>query len=504
VITGYALTFATLLIIGGRLCDLYGTRRIFIIGAALFGAGSLLASVSWNVGSLVLGEAIIEGIGASLMLPSALAVLSSAFVGKERGMAFAAWGAVAGSAAGLGPVVGGFLTTDFSWRWSFRINVVVAPLAILGATLFIARAASGRKEPLDLAGAALIGTSMFLLVFSLSEGGAYGWTVPVADLRVRGAVVWPASAPVSVVPIAFAVAALLLVTFYTYERRRGERGAGPLFEFSLLRFRTFRYGLITTTVLALAALGFSLAMALYMQEALRLSALDNGLWILPYGLMILVASPIGGRLTQQISTVSVVRIGLVTQAAGLLYILFAVTPTVSFLGLLPGLVIYGLGAGFAFSQLTNVILSEIPADKAGVASGANTTVRQVGNALGIAVLGTIVTTETVRSATAQIRASGLSRPVKASATAGVRALGANFQPANAKAGVATLNHIMGDAVTGATRDALVFAVVVVVIGTCLSLMIPHSETQSATLAEDLSALVPLDPEGAFESVPQPE
>jgi hypothetical protein len=188
----------------------------------------------------------------------------------------------------------------------------------------------------------------------------------------------------------------------------------------------------------------------------------------------------------------------------LLYILFAVTPTVSFLGLLPGLVIYGLGAGFAFSQLTNVILSEIPADKAGVASGANTTVRQVGNALGIAVLGTIVTTETVRSATAQIRASGLSRPVKASATAGVRALGANFQPANAKAGVATLNHIMGDAVTGATRDALVFAVVVVVIGTCLSLMIPHSETQSATLAEDLSALVPLDPEGAFESVPQPE
>src|SRR4051812_43497428 len=137
VVTGYALTFATLLIIGGRLGDVYGHRRIFIIGAALFGAGSLLASVSTSVGELVLGEAIIEGIGASLMLPATLAILSGTFRGRERATAFAAWGATAGVAAAMGPVIGGFLTTNYSWRWSFRINVIVAPLAVIGALVFM-------------------------------------------------------------------------------------------------------------------------------------------------------------------------------------------------------------------------------------------------------------------------------------------------------------------------------------------------------------------------------
>ena len=129
VITGYSLTFATLLIIGGRLGDIYGHRRMFIVGVALFGVGSLLASVSRSVAELIVGEAIIEGIGASLMLPATLAILSSTFKGRERATAFAAWGATAGVAVAFGPVVGGFLTTDYSWRWSFRINVIVAPLA---------------------------------------------------------------------------------------------------------------------------------------------------------------------------------------------------------------------------------------------------------------------------------------------------------------------------------------------------------------------------------------
>src|SRR3954453_6802679 len=137
VVTGYALTFATLLIIGGRLGDIYGHRRIFVIGAALFGVGSLLASVSTSVGELVLGEAIIEGIGASLMLPATLAILSGTFRGRERATAFAAWGATAGVAAAMGPVIGGFLTTNYSWRWSFRINVIVAPLAVIGALVFM-------------------------------------------------------------------------------------------------------------------------------------------------------------------------------------------------------------------------------------------------------------------------------------------------------------------------------------------------------------------------------
>jgi MFS family permease len=232
VVTGYALTFATLLIVGGRLGDLYGHRRIFIIGAALFGAGSLLASVSWSVGSLIVGEAIIEGIGASLMLPATLAIISTTFQGPERGLAFAAWGTTAGAAAAFGPVLGGFLTTEYSWRWAFRINVIIAPLAILGALAVMARGGpEGRRRPLDVQGAALIAAGMFLLVFGLSEGGTYGWFRPVKDFLVFGGVFWPRTAAISIVPVVFAAAAVLLFAFYGLERWKERAGRHPLFAF---------------------------------------------------------------------------------------------------------------------------------------------------------------------------------------------------------------------------------------------------------------------------------
>ena len=139
VITGYALTFASLLIIGGRLGDVFGHRRIFVVGAGLFCGGSLLAALSWNVPSLIVGEAVIEGIGASLMLPTTLSIISTTFHGRERATAFGAWGAAVGVGVALGPVVGGFLTTNYAWRWAFGINVIVAPLAIVGALTFIRR-----------------------------------------------------------------------------------------------------------------------------------------------------------------------------------------------------------------------------------------------------------------------------------------------------------------------------------------------------------------------------
>src|SRR3954451_7351663 len=139
VITGYSLTFATLLIIGGRLGDVFGHRRMFIIGAALFGFGSLIASVSQGVPELIIGEAIIEGTGAALMMPATLSILSGTFRGRERATAFAMWGATAGVAVAFGPVLGGFLTTNYSWRLAFRINLIVAPIAMIGALLFMRR-----------------------------------------------------------------------------------------------------------------------------------------------------------------------------------------------------------------------------------------------------------------------------------------------------------------------------------------------------------------------------
>ncbi|GAC1319497.1 MAG: MFS transporter [Acidimicrobiales bacterium] len=477
VVTGYALTFASLLIIGGRLGDLFGHRRIFIVGAFLFGAGSLIAALSESVAVLILGEAIIEGIGASLMMPTTLAILSTTFTGRERATAFAAWGATAGTAAGFGPVVGGYLTTNFSWRWSFGINVVIAPLAILGAVLFMTRAgAPGRRPKIDLPGAALAAVGMFLLVFGLTEGGTYGWIRPLRSFSVAGQAVWNRGLPLSITPAIFVAAVAILAAFYRVERSKERGGLDPLFEFGQLRHKGFRYGLLTTTILSLGQLGLIFALPIFLQDAKHLSAERNGLWMLPLGLFIIMGAQVGGRLTRVAGVTAVVRLGLCCETAGLVLIGIAIRPAITFLALLPGFILFGLGVGFASSQLTNVVLSDIDPEKSGVASGANTTVRQLGSGLGAAIIGSILTAQTVRHAVATVGASPqLSEDIRATALSQIRMLGPNYGPPADLKGtdIAVLNRALADAITHGTRPAIFFAASFVFLGTLVSLLIPQ-------------------------------
>jgi EmrB/QacA subfamily drug resistance transporter len=502
VVTGYALTFATLLIIGGRLGDLYGHRRVFTIGAALFGAGSLLASLSWSVPSLILGEALIEGIGASLMLPTTLAILSTTFRGRERATAFAAWGATAGAAAAFGPVVGGFLTTNYSWRWSFRINVIIAPIAIIGALLVMRPGMrTDRRVHIDFPGAAMIASGMFLLVLALSEGATYGWWQPLKQFTIGGRRFWPAHARISIIPLIIVLAAVILVTFVVVERAKERRDSGPLFEFGQLRHRSFRYGLLTTAVLAMGQFGLIFVLPVFLQDAKHLSAQTNGFWMLPTGVFIIAGAQLGARLTRRIGTTRVVQFGLVAETLGLLLVALAIRPGLTFFDLLPGFVFYGFGIGFATSQLTNVILSEIARDKSGVASGANTTVRQVGSALGIAVIGSLMSTQTISRASEKIaRAKDVSASVKAGAIARVHAEGASFAPPKTATAreIATLRRALVDGVTAGTRPALFFTVGVVIVGSLLSLLIPKIGPPSAppqvpAEADPFEAFEPIDP-----------
>lgn len=504
VVTGYALTFATLLIIGGRLGDIYGHRRVFIIGAALFGVGSLIASVSTSVPQLVIGEAIIEGIGASLMLPATLALLSGTFHGRERATAFAAWGASAGVAAACGPVVGGFLTTNYSWRWSFRINVIIAPLAILGAILFMRDSVSTRRRvKLDFLGAALVAAGMFLFVFALSEGGTYGWLTPVEDFSIGGRVVWPAIRAISIMPLVFGIALLILATFYAVERSKERRDAAPLFEFAYLRLKSYRYGLLTGLVLAMGQLGLSFVLPVFLQNGKHLSAARNGLWLLPTGLFVIVGAQLGGRLIRKFGATIVVRLGLVLYATGVALVLRAINLNVGPWGLLPGLATYGAGIGFAGAQLTNVVLSEIPNESSGVASGANTTVRQVGSALGVAVIGSLLTAQTISHSIRGIKASDLPASVKTQALAGVHALGPNYRPpaSVSRHDAAILASALDHGVATGTRFALAFAIVVVAAGALLSFLIPRAPAQpgerSYREVDVLEPFEPLDPDPAL-------
>ncbi len=502
VVTGYSLTFATLLIIGGRLGDIYGHRRVFVIGAWLFFAGSLLASVSWSVPSLVLGEALIEGIGASLMMPATLAIISTTFHGRERATAFAVWGAVIGLAAALGPVIGGFLTTNFSWRWSFRINLVIAPLAAIGALLYMSKGIRAKhRARIDLLGATLVAVGMFLLVFAISEGGTYGWLAPLKSFAIVGWNAWPSSRAVSIMPIVFVAAAVILTAFYFVERTKERRQEDPLFEFGQLRHRGFRYGLITTSILAMGQLGLLFALPVFLQDGKHLSAETNGLWLVPLGICIVLGSQFGGRLTRRIGTTRVVQLGLAVETVGLVMVALSISPDLTFLELLPGLVLFGVGLGFASSQLTNVILSDVDPDKSGVASGTNSTVRQVGAALGIAIIGTILTAQTIRHTLANVAASDLPTTLKVRSGILVHQYGANFAPPRGTSprDAATLQHALVDGVAAGTRPAMLFAAGVVLVGTFLSLLIPRIGPPAPTVDHD-KALEVLRTFDAFEAV----
>jgi len=487
VITGYSLTFATFLIVGGRLGDVYGHRRMFVIGALLFGVGSLIAAVAPSVGVLIIGEAIIEGLGAALLSPSSLAILSSTFLGRERATAFAVWGATIGAAVAFGPVLGGFLTTNYSWRWSFGINVVMAPIAIIGALRLVPRSARGEKRPIDLPGAALIATSMFLLVFALSEQGEYGGWRPVRPFAIGSVVVWPEDRPVAISAVAFVLAIAVLVAFVRYESARFRRGTEPLFEFAPLRLRSFRYGLITLTVLALGQFGLLFTLPLFLQAAEGLSAQETGFWLLPLGLAVIVGAQLGARLARRVTATTISRAGLVIQACSYIFVIRAIAPGVTFADVAPGLVGFGIGIGFASSQLTNVVLAEVPLDKAGVASAANSTARQIGAALGASIVASLISTQTIRHAVDAVRSADLDAAVRARLVAAVQASGPSTRPPTSLSGPAAteVHRILAEAIASGTRAAMAFGCAVVAVGAVTSMFIPRR----------LGAPAPLPPPG---------
>src|SRR6478609_5856231 len=186
VIAGYSLVFASLLISFGRLGDIIGRRKLFFAGAALFAVGSLIASLSQSVVQLFCGESLLEGIGAAMMLPATLSILSATFRGRERAVAFAVWGSVAGGAGALGPWIGGILTTDYSWRWAFRVNVVIAPLAVLAGYFYVHESKDERAKGIDPPGVVAVTVGLLALVFGIIEAARYGWWKPVGDQSIGG------------------------------------------------------------------------------------------------------------------------------------------------------------------------------------------------------------------------------------------------------------------------------------------------------------------------------
>ncbi|NDJ75760.1 MAG: MFS transporter [Chloroflexi bacterium] len=392
--TIYSLVYAATLILWGKIGDQYGRRLLFLIGVVLFGLGSALVGASTSIGMLI-GMRALQGLGAAILSPSTLSIITTAFKGKERGIAFGIWGATAGVAAALGPLVGGYVIDNASWRWAFYINIPIVTVAFFGAMWAIQESRdTGTRHYFDVPGTLLGGLGLAALVFGIIEAQEYGWWKPDAQFEVLGWE-WPLES-LSIAPVSMMLGAALLAIFTWYELRLERRNMEPLFEFGLLRFLSYRYGMITGLIVNLGEIGLLFAASLWLQGTKGLTAFETGVALLPLAIMAFIGAPLAGAFSNRIGPKWIVTAGMVIEAITLLILGLVLEPDISVnvVALLLG--VYGLGLGLAIAQLTSLVLFDIPGPKAGVASGGNSTIRQVGAALGIAIIGTVLATTNER------------------------------------------------------------------------------------------------------------
>jgi EmrB/QacA subfamily drug resistance transporter len=391
VITGYGLVFACLLVIGGRLGDVFGTRRALVVGTAIFGIGSLVASGSTDVWALILGESVIEGVGAALVAPNALSLIVVTFTGRERATAYAAWASVLTSGAVLGPVLGGYLTTYHSWRWAFRINVGLVPIVMVGL-LALARPdrPSRERSRIDVAGAALIASATFFVLFAVSQGTTYGYVAPTKPFTLGAVTAWPSGAPISVVPCALLVGLVLLWAFVRAERRIDAQHGDPLFSIAQFGVRTFRQGTVLTALVGFAQMGTSFCIALFLQESRHLTPVQNGFWVIPIGAGSVVGAPIAGWLAGRINPTTIMRTGMLLQTGALLAMALLLGADGPYLAIGAAFGAYGVGSGCVFSQVNRLMLSDIAPENTGAASGMSSASRQIVSSSGVAVTAAVL------------------------------------------------------------------------------------------------------------------
>jgi EmrB/QacA subfamily drug resistance transporter len=367
-VNAYTLTFAVMMVTGGRLGDIFGRRKLFLFGVVAFGIASLAIGFAPNDTTLVAFRAA-QGIGAAFMMPATLSIITQAFPPEQRGTAIGTWAGVSALALAIGPVLGGFLTQDVSWRAIFFINPPIALIAI-AVTLFAAKESRDETvgRAVDFGGIGAITVGLTALVLALVEANTWGW----GSSKVIGLLV---------------VSAIAIASFVPIERR----AKAPMVDFSFFRSRTFAGTNIVAFIVSFAMLAQFFFLALYMQNVLHYSPLATGVRFLPSTLVIIVMGPIAGRLTDRIGPRPLMTLGLLTVGAAL-FVQSRLTVHTGYGLLLPGFVLMGAGMGLVMSPMSTAAMNSVDRTKAGVASGVLSMSRMVGGTFGVAVMGALVTT----------------------------------------------------------------------------------------------------------------
>jgi EmrB/QacA subfamily drug resistance transporter len=484
VISAYSLMLAAFTITGGRLGDIFGRKKMFLIGAIFFAAGSSLASISTSVGMLIWGEAIIEGIGAALMMPATASLIVANYKGKDRAVAFGVWGGIAAVALAIGPILGGYLTTHYSWRWGFRINIFVV-LALLAGSFLLSESEDDTHKPtIDWLGIILSSAFLFSFVFGIIEASRYGWWY-AKEVFMIGNTAIALHENLSISVLAFIWGLILLICFLLWELRLERKKAMPLVSLHLFKNKQFTSGLITTAIISLGQSGTIFSVTLFLQAVRSLDAIHTGLSLLSMAITLFIASPLAGYLSRKIAPKILIMIGLGINIVAILYLRTEISPEATVLSVAPALALYGIGLGFIISQLSNLTLSAVPIEEAGEASGINGTLRQVGQTLGSAVVGAVLLSVLSSSLVASIKTSlvlpeNLKEPIANQVIAahsniefgGVQAIASQF--GNPAVG-SELKKLSDDAMTKANKDALLVGVVIVVLGFISASFLPKTK-----------------------------
>jgi EmrB/QacA subfamily drug resistance transporter len=401
----YVLVFASLLLVWGSLADRIGRRLLLVIGLGIFVGASVWAGFSTDAASMILAR-VAQGIGGAMVLPTTLSLVNANFHGKERGIAFAVWGSTIGGMVALGPVLGGWLATDFGadgWRWAFNVNLPLGLLVIIGLLIWVNESKQAQREGgIDIVGA-LISVVMFAtLVFGLIEGRVYGWwEASTKNAFAIGDFKWPTDG-ISIIPISLAISAVFIFLFVLWERARDKAHKNVLLDLALFKIGSFRNGSFAALIISMGEFGLLFAIPLWLQNVEGLTPVSSGLVLLWLAGGAFLASGVGGALSGKLPAVRAVQIGVLFELLGVIGISVFASTGGGWWPVAPFLLLYGIGVGLATAQLTGVIMVEVPMEKIGQASGSQSTVRQIGSALGIAVLGTVLFTATQASAEARL------------------------------------------------------------------------------------------------------
>ncbi len=363
-VNAYTLTFAVLLLTGATLGERYGRRRMFTIGLALFTAGSAAAALAPGIGALVTARAV-QGVGAAIVIPLTLTLLSAAVSPQRRGLALGAWGAVGGLAIAIGPLVGGAVVEGASWQWIFWLNVPIG-VALLPIARLRLTESRGPSTSLDLPGLVLASVGLLGIVLGVVRGNDYGWT------------------SVTVLP-PLVIGALLVAAFIGWELRARE----PMLPLHLFRSRGFAVTNLASLLMFFGMFGSIFLLAQFLQVVQHYSPLQAGLRTLPWTAMPVFIAPIAGALSDRIGGRTLLATGLALQAIGLGWLAAVTSPTVPYLTLVPAFVVSGVGMSLFFAPVANVVLSSVRRDQEGIASGASNAIRELGGVFGIAVLGAV-------------------------------------------------------------------------------------------------------------------